>query len=221
MPRKRRSAHKWILSITFTSTRKIKAKERSAMFKRFKSLLERDRKSLSIEDIICEKRKIALDCSEFGSIVCFEKPVTFSIVSEEVEKNKKRMNDMTNKLINYLNTILGEMAKGTAINSTYSKTSSERGGTNIVRKFLDEAKLAKANELTKTSLEPQGIVLGFTSKKHTNVLINFYSKERGAMVGVMTKTSHKEILPWNILSEEYKNLQEILDIIESLHQERF
>ena len=207
------------LQIVFPMTKKKKLKERKNLFRKMKSLIERDKELLPTKDISTEKRTIVLEADEFGSAILFEKPISIQIIiSKDREKNKNRVNDLANKLVNYANTILGESARKADVSTNC--IFSQKKGINLARKVVEETRLAKINELTKKSLNPKGIMFGYTSDKHENIMIHLYHKERVAIL-IMSTCKYENTIPWDFTIEEYKNLKECTHIVGQLAQKEF
>lgn len=219
MPRKREFRETATFSISLPRTRKKNLKERRELFKKMKSLIEEDRESLPIKDVSFEKNTIILDAEEFGFLISFDKPISVQIgISKDIEKNKNRVNDLANKVGNYINTILGESAKEARVAVTL--ITPKRKGINVAKKFVEETRLAKINELVKRTLHPQGIMFTYKSDEHENFIMYLYG-EKLTMVTTMSGYEYEDMIPWDFFMEEYNNLKESIEIVGKLTQEGF
>lgn len=220
MPRKTEKLHEMAnFHITLPMTRKTKLKERKILLNKMKSLIERDRESLPTKDISYTKKTISLEADDFACLISFSKPISIQIViGKDFQKNKNRVNDMANKLVNYVNTILGKSAKNANIFTSLISPTGK--GTNLSRKFVDETRLARINELTKKTFNPKGIMLEYTSGKRENAILHFYG-EKETFIAVLTKFKYEDSIPWDFIQEEYKNLKESIDIVGKLSQQEF
>lgn len=198
----------------------MKAQERRELFRKMKSLVESDKESLPVENISHNARAytIALEAKEFGSSIVFRKPIRMQItVGEDAEKNRIRVNELANKISNYLKTILGKSAKEADL---YSMQIISFAGTNLSRKFVEEAKLVKINELVKKTLEPRGICFSYKSDKHENMVIHLHHEKRAIQL-TMSTCKFTDMIPWDFITEEYNNLKESMDITKKLSQREF
>ena len=220
MPRKKEELiESATFRISLPKTRKTKRNERRKLFKKMKSLVERDKELLLIKDMSFEKNVISLDAEEFSSLISFDKPISVQIgVSRDIEKNKNRVNDLANKLANYIKTILGESAKEARVYATL--ITPRRKGVNLAKKFIEERRLVKINELTKKTLSPKGIMFEYKSNEHENTVMNLYDEKLTVLL-VMSRYEYKDIIPWDFIIEEYNNLKESIEIVGKLAQEEF
>jgi hypothetical protein len=206
------------IEVSFPSTRKKKAEERKALLNRLKSLTEKDTE-LQVDKISSKKYDLTLLADEFESRIYFNKPIKFRIFShQDIEKNENRINNFANKLVNYLNTILGESSKGAK--SFVNWMIAEEKGFNLAKEFIEETKLAKINEMIKKTIEPKGIMFEYKSGSHKNSVMHFYSEDLILFSGFST-SEYKDRLPWDFISEEYKNRKDVINIIEKLGQKEF
>lgn len=209
-----------IFGVVFPKAKKTKAKERKSFCSKMKTVLEREKQALRIKDVSFNKESIAIETEEFQGGIIFKKPVGLMLnVSKDVEKNKTRVNELGNKLINYLNTIMGEYARDPRVSTTFMI--SKKKGANLAKNFVGEATLAMINELVKKTLSLRGIVFEHVSENRRNFIVHLYSEKEGAAVLIMTRYDCKGMLSWDFVLEEYKSLNESKDIIRKLSQKEF
>lgn len=220
MPRKTKKMDEMVsFHITLPMTRKQKLKERKILLEKIKTLIERDRESLPTKDISYEKKTITLEADEFGCLISFSKPISIHMVVDKgFPKNKNRVNDLANKLVNYFNTVLGKSAKDAKMSASLISPTGK--GINLARKVVEETRLAKINELTKKTFNPKGIMFEYTSDKRKNIIMHFYD-EKGIFMAILSEFRYKDSIPWDFIQEEYKNLKESIDIIAKLSQKEF
>jgi hypothetical protein len=125
------------------------------------------------------------------------------------------VNDLSNRLLNYLNTICSGYTNDGRIITAWTVPSSD--GVNLSRKFVDETTLSRVNELVKKTLNPIGIFLEYKSDGRDNALSSLYVGKKAITV-IMSSVGYKEAIPWNFVLEEYKNLEASLDIVGKLSQ---
>ncbi len=206
--------------ITLPLTKKTKAKERRELLRKMKSLVERDKESLFIKSVKSDARaySLSLKSEEFECFVWFAEPIRIDISVNKMQKNLNRVNNLANKIVNYLRTIMGKLLGNGRVMAVQTGTSDF--AVNIAKKFVDESRLVRINELTKRTLEPLGICFRYESNKHENVVTTLQGEDHGMQL-VMTTCEEPEIMPWDFIMEEYNNLKESLDIIGKLAQKEF
>ncbi len=220
MPRKKEEMRETLnFNITLPNTRKMNQKERQKLFKKMKSLIMQEKEEMPIKDVSFNKNVMILDAVEFGSVISFDKPISVIIgIGKDLEKNKNRANDLANKIGNYINTILGESAKNAILIATIHLP--KQKGINLARKFVEEARLVKINELIKKTINPIGILFEYKSDEHENFVMHFYD-EKITFLLTISRIKYKDIIPWDFIIEEYNNLKESTQIIEKLVQKEF
>jgi hypothetical protein len=207
------------VQVVLPRTDNKKLEERKLLFAKMKSLVEKDKELLPTKKITCKRNMMFLTADDFGAVISFDKPISLYIrVEKDLEKNKNRIKELANKLINYLNILLGESAKGATISSTLVVPTRE--GIDLPKKIVEETKLAKINEIAKKRLHPKGITFEYTSNEHENLVMYHYDKKVTLTV-VMSSLEYKDLIPWDFTEEEYKNLKESIDIIGRLAQKEF
>lgn len=205
--------------VIFPRTQKAKAKERRSFHSKMKSILERDKQALRVKDISVKKDMITLETEEIEIMIGFKKTVTLFLTVSELEKNKTRLNNLANKLVNYLNTVTGEYAKDPRV-SLFS-TTLRKEGANLSRSFVEETTLARINELAKKTLKPTGIAFEYKSGDHENFILTLHDEKSGSLDLIMSKRDYKGMIPWDFALEEYNNLKEVMNIIGKLAQKEF
>lgn len=221
MPKKTTSSEESALFvIVFPKTKKTKVKERRTFYSKMKTVLEREKQALRIKDVSFDKESIAMEAEEFRGMIMFKKPIGIMLnVGKEIEKNKTRVNELGNKLTNYLNTIIGEYARDASVSTTL--TISKKKGISLAKSFVEDATLAKINELVKKRLSPLGIVFEYASENRRNFVLHMYSESAGVVMGIISKYDCKGMLSWDFILEEYKNMEEAKDIVRKLSQKEF
>jgi len=172
-------------------------KELELLFNKMRSLV----KSVSFGRYIkigFKKRRINFFAKNFGVSVSFEKRIIIAanVPNANNKKNLEAANKISNKVINYTTTIIGEPAK-------YAKVYGDRTHlipkkiTNLAEKILGEAKIAKINEITKIKLNPT--IIGFDYKlKNQMHTILCLSNSKGAY-SVISRITYRDTIPFDLL----------------------
>lgn len=202
------------LEISFLKSPK-KAGDRRALLKKIRSLIEKERESLPFEDIKFEKNSIVMFAEKVFSAIYSIKPMSMTITLEDPEVNIKEGNDIGNKLVNYVNTVLGDFGKGARAFSFEMFYQEDK--TDFVRKVVDEGKIAKFNELAQKTLNPVGLMFEYSVNDRETLLVSFQFKpSRG--LGVFSRYTYKDALPWDLLLSEHKALVGGSKIFEKLRE---
>jgi len=161
-----------------------------------------------------KQRSIVLDADEFEiRTKCLKKLSTeASIVNPD--KNLDAVNHIWSSVINYINAVLGDAAKGAKI-ATSKVTCKKEKPSNLSKKIIGETRLAKINENVKRSLSPLGIVFEYEHEGRRYTLA-LYSK-RPAETVYSYKTCEEQ-LPFDFIKMEYKKLDEPESRIKDLYQ---
>ena len=203
------------VTILFHKTPK-KGVERGALFKKLRSLLKQERKSLPFENIEFDGRaRVAvLAAKEFYSVISFLKPFTMTLIVTNPLKSIEKTNELANTLVNYMNTVLGEYAKGAEVR-TSEFSPWKKGKINLARKLIGERKIAKINESIKKTLDPFGLLFEFSSNGRKNIMVTALLEKRGSVLA-LSRYTYKNALPWDLLSSEHSNLLDCMRIIDKL-----
>ena len=205
-------------SVLFPLSVKKKAQDRDMLFKRMRALLEKEEESLSVRKILYKKRYVFLEDEQFRGILYFGKPISFRIsIMKDFQENKVRVNSFANKLMNYLNIVLGESAKKTRITTAYAIE--DPSITNLVKKFVDETRVAKISETIKRTVTPIGILFEFESGKHKNTVMQVGNSPTTSILSVMSHCIHSESLKWDFIKDEYENLEQVIQATGRVFQE--
>jgi len=201
------------LHISFPKAPKEREK-REALFNKFLSLIEENKESLHVE-IKSDKRKrdVILDSDEFMFVISFGKKIPLAhVFVHEPEKNLDTANEFGNKFINYLNTILGEYAIESHVDShktiSYPKI-------DLSRKIIGEMRIAKINEKVKQTLSPVSVLFEY---KINNREFAFATTSTEQSV-LLSRIIYKDKLPFDLLQIECNELENPANIIKKLIEE--
>ena len=202
-----------ILEISFPKSPK-KAAQRRELLKKMRSLIEQEGESLPFKDVTSKRNRINLTTEEFLSSVTFTKSLPVMILLKNPAENIEEGNKLGNTLVNYVNTIFGNYAKGAKVSSN-EMTPWKKGQFNLARKLIGERKIAKINELIKKTLNPIGILFEYSVEDRTNVVLTV---QRGEEIGSLVFSDYtlKNTLPWDLISNEYAALVDCMKIIDKI-----
>jgi hypothetical protein len=191
-----------------------KVKEREVLFNKFFSLIEDGRESLPVKVKSHKRgRQIILDSDEFMFSISFGKTVSTKILVNAPEKNIDVVNEVGNKVINYMNTILGEKATNSHV--ILSKTILRpQKAVNLCKKLIGEPTLAKINETVKQTLNPVGIFFEYEFKEKY-IAFSTLSNEKSAE-GFFSRSVYKDKIPFDLLRKEYDMLVSPAEIVKKL-----
>lgn len=200
------------LEVNFPQSPK-KAVDRRTLLKKMRSLIEKERELLPFEGIKFEKNLIAMISKKFYITISSEKPMSVKIVITRPDKNMQKGNDLGNKVLNYVNTILGDFGKGAKVSSAEIFPLVEK--VNLARKIIEERKIAKLNELTKKTINPTGLVFNYSADGRDNILMTFHF-EKVSVISALSRYTYKSALPWDLLLIEHNELVNSTKIIDKL-----
>jgi len=191
-----------------------KAKDQAVLFNKFLSLIEESEESLPIKVKPKKRRRQAvLDSDEFMFAVSFRKPLLIKILVNDPEKNIAIVNEVGNKVLNYMNTILGEEATNAKI--ILSKTIVYPQKTiNLCKKMIGDQRLAKITEEVKQPMNVMGIVLGYELNGKKLRFANI-ANDRNIEV-LRCISTYKGKIPFNVLRKQYDELANLEEIVKKL-----
>lgn len=191
-----------------------KAKDREVLFNKFLSLIEESKESLPVRVKSNKRRRqIILDSDEFMFTISFRKILSTKILVNHPEENIDTVNEVGNKVINYMNTILGDKATNSSVFFSKRIFRPEKI-INLCKKLIGEPRLAKINEEVKQPLNPIGVYFEYELKGKELGFMTF-SNERSAEA-IFCKSTYKDKIPFNLLRKEYNELASPTEIIKKL-----
>lgn len=194
----------------------MKAKEQKVLFNKFFSLIEESKKSLPVK-VMSNKRKrnIILDSDEFMFIISFKKIELIKILMNQPEENISTVNEVGNKVINYINILLGDIASNSIV--YFRKTTwGLPKKINLCKKLIGEPRLAKINEEVNQTLSPIGIYFEYKLKGKEFGLASYVNEK--SLEEIRVKSTYKYKIPFNLLQKEYDELASPTEILKKLHK---
>lgn len=180
-----------------------KAEDKEALYSKFLSLVE-ENKELPVK-VKSNKRKkrIILDSDEFMFAIYFGKTLSIRTLVNDPDKHIDTINGVGNKIINYMNIILGEGARNSTVNSAKTTYYSKRI-PNLSKKIIGETRIAKINEKVEQVLNPYAISFEYKLKEKEFSFGSFSGK--ASVEALLSSTPYKDRIPFNFLRKEYDEL---------------
>jgi hypothetical protein len=189
-------------------------KTAEALFKKLVNLLHEEKRSLHVKlQPDAEARRIVLDSDQFNFAISVMKTPSMRILVNNPRKTIKLVNDVGNKLLSYLSTLLGEGAKGSKVMSMVTVIRPGMG-TGITRKVLGDARIARLSEIAGQKLNPMGIGLEYESRDREFAIFIFSGKPGLEMI--LSKGGYRGEIPFNFLHQEYEHLTSPATVIKKL-----
>lgn len=204
------------IGISFPKAPK-KAKDKKIPFTKLLSLIEKSKESLPVK-VRSERRRryVALDSDEFMFAISFGKSgatIRVRVMVHDPEKNIDIANEVGNKIINFMNTILGEGATEPIVISDKTTLFPEEI-PNVCKKIVGEKRIAEINEEVKQILTPIGIFVEYKTDDREFVLASI-SIEEGAEA-LLSRITYKGKVPFDLLRKEYDELANPAEILKKL-----
>jgi hypothetical protein len=198
----------------FVSFPEAKEKDIGVKYAKFATLIEENRNVFPSKVIVKKaKKRVLLDAKDFAFEISFGKRILINIMVRNPYENKAIANEVSNKVINYLNTVLNEEANGARINCALTTISSEKK-VNIAAKLLGEGRIARINELAGQSLKPLSIGFEYKFGEKDFMLSLFTSESSLQLLG--SHMVYKDRIPFNFLEKEIDELDNPASIIQRL-----
>lgn len=201
-------------------TKQLKTKrDRDLAFRKFLSLLEEEKESLVACDIRVNKqrRRIILDSEDSLFTFSFGKRPSTNIGVNDPEKNKASANQIGNKVVTYLNSILGDVAIGSKVASSKTLFHPMKQ-KNLAEKLLGVGRIAKINELVKQAVRPFSISFEYKLGEKNFIFTSFCPSEEGYGELIISGITYKDSLPFDLLDKEITELSNTEGIFKKLYE---
>lgn len=206
----------------FLSFPKVKgdSTEKTALFKEINDLIEKSKETLPKEVTIRKKKnQVILDSDDFMVSLDFGKVVTTRFVINKPSQNLETVNKLSNTVISFLNAVLKDKANGS--HALILEVIYPKQAINLSSKIVGTAQLAKANEIAKETLTPIAIAFEYKKNNVRYLLSSYYSENTDTQISVTAQKTFEEALPFDILRQEYENLNYSLQLIVKLSEGSF
>lgn len=205
-----------VVEISFPKAPK-KAKDKQTLFTKFLSLIEESKESLPIEvEFQKRRRSIILDSDEFMFNIYFGKKgatIRMRVTVHDPEKNIDIANEVGNKVVNYMNTILGKGATETRVFSHQTTLYSNKIA-NLSKKIIGEGRITKINEEVKQILGPIGVFFEYKMNDR-DFAFGILSDEKGAET-LLSRITYKDKMPFDLIRIEHDELGNPASVIKRL-----
>ncbi len=183
-----------------------KAEDQKEIFDKIVLLLEKSQDSFPKGLILKKgKRKVLLDSDDYMFFIELKKQLPVRILVNKPDENIATVNKVGNSIINFLNTILEERAKGAKSISTKLLLSDKP--INYASKIIGTSQLAKINEVVKETVQPIAITFTYEREKRRYFISSSYSKKKNQNSFALY-TDYDGTLPFDLLQNEYKRLND-------------
>lgn len=199
--------------ITFPKVSKS-VKERKTLFDKIVLLLENNKDSFP-EGLILKKgkNKVILDSDDFMFSIELKEQLSTRIMINEPDKNIIIVNKVSNSIINFLNTVLEERAKGA--NIFFSKLLFSEKPINYASKIIGTTQLAKVNEVAKENITPFVIALEYEKEKRKYVISSSFSKKVTQNIFAVQMDCDDK-LPFDLLQNENERLNDPINLLKKI-----
>jgi hypothetical protein len=204
----------WTCSITFPKT--LKKEEASEVFDKFISLVQENKATFPPKLTFKKtKRRIVFDSENFTCAVSFGKQMEARVILNNPYENRKMANEIGSKIVNYLNTVLGEKATGARVFCTLLKVI-EKGANNIPEKLLGDARIARINEVVGRALRCETIGFNFKIDEKEYMFAIFFREISSELLG--SEMVYKDKLPFDLLETEIEGFHNPEKLIKELKE---
>lgn len=199
--------------ITFPKVSK-RAIDRKTLFDKIIFLLENSQESFPKGLVLKKaKNKVILDSDDFMFIIELKGQLTTRIMINEPDKNIMIVNKVSNSIINFLNTVLEEQAKGAHI--IFTKIMFSDKPINYAAKIIGTTRLAKVNEVAKETVTPFVIGLEYEKEKRRLVISSSFSKKSSQNV-FAAQMDCDDKLPFDLLQNENERLNDPINLLKKI-----
>lgn len=191
------------------------AKERQKFYDKINSLLDENIKEFNNFKINKKKRRkeIILSKDDYSFFVSFYDKTTLKFRVSEPDKNFKLANVFVNKIVNFLNIILGEYSKEAklrCIKMDIIKTKQH----NLAQKIIGNIRIAKINEEIKQTIKPVACTFEI-SKNDREFYFSHFSQGANLHV-IMSSYDYNDILPFDFFLIEYDEINKISKLLDEI-----
>jgi len=194
----------------------MKEEDTDQKYAKFAALIEENKNVFPSKVIVSSaKKRVLLDAKDFAFEITFGKRIAVSVMVNNPYENKVVANEVSSKVINYLNTVLNEGANGARVFCSLVTTISGKK-INLAAKLLGEGRIARVNEIVGQSLKPLSIGLEYRIGEKDFMLSLFTSELTIQMLA--SSTVYKDKMPFNLLEKEIGELDNPVSIIKRLSE---
>lgn len=161
------------------------------------------------------KRRMFLGSDNFCIDIRWLKKFSTEISLVNPRENLDSVNQVTNEILNYINTVLGEKAKESS--AIITKVTCKLGKSlNLSKQIIGEKRLAEINEILERTLNPVGVIFAY-EREDIKYILGVYSGRRAETVHIYKE--YKEPIPFNFIKDVYnKEFPEPEQLIKKLYQ---
>jgi hypothetical protein len=183
-------------------------------YSKFVSLMQVFKDAPPIKLITNDKKKqVTLDAKNFLLTVTFGKRVKANAFVNKPYKNKKDANAVCSKIVNYLNTVLGDESVGAHVSCMLMHRAMKLTN-NIAAKCLGDERIARVSEVAGQSIKPLSIGFDYTVGEKDFLFLIFTTDETNLTLA--SSTLYKDKLPFNLLEKEIDDLNSPEQIFKKL-----
>jgi len=166
-----------LFTINLSFPRSPKAtRTKNAYKEKIRSWLVEEKKSMPFEKMTSSKSQISLESRDFLLLIDFSKKITLVLGTRKPIQNLEKLNEISNKLFSYLNTIMPEEVKEVQVNTDIMIT--KRGETDFAKKVIGDIRIAKIGEIMKSPWNPLAVVFEWkTGMRHNLSMVGKFQSE--------------------------------------------
>jgi hypothetical protein len=184
------------------------------LFKRLTALTKRIEGRPRVEVVSDrENNTITLDSDEFMFMILCEDVPSIRIMIHDPKKHIEIVNKIGNRLISYMNDLLGDRAKGSGI--TFIKTTfSKEKTTNLSKRIIGETRMVRINEIVGLTLIPISVSFDYKSGDKHFIVATISNGQAGQFL--LSKRTYRNSLPIDVLRKEYEDLNDPQEVLNKL-----
>lgn len=202
------------VQLTFPKSPK-KAEERKALLDKVKAWIEEQKETSPFKKTETHRRMVYLegDNSMFG--VGFGKLMAARAAVIDPNLNLEAANELGNRVLAYVNVVLGERASGARVTTSLNKSSKRI--SRLPKALLGETRLAKLSEIAKKNLVVNGLIFSFDVDDRN--VVSFVFGAKGMSTHYFGSSDKMEsVIPLDLLKSEYAIFSKSEDVIERLRK---
>ncbi|HEY4675398.1 MAG TPA: hypothetical protein VIH48_05025 [Candidatus Bathyarchaeia archaeon] len=192
----------------------LKTEERDSIFTKFNSFIQENREAFTAKIKLRKRiKQILFDSDNFMLIITLAKRMSFRAVINDPDKNKADINEIGNKIVSYMNTILSEKAVGAVVTSSITVRSTKT--YDLAKKIVGENKIAKIGDLLRQTIQPISVAFEYKVGEKDFYVSSLTSGGQTLEI-CGSHTVYKDKLPFNLIEREISELDHPIQIVKKL-----
>jgi hypothetical protein len=192
------------------------AETRSVYKNKLQAWLTEEKKTMPFEKMASSKTQVSLMSKDFVFLANFQKKTLIVFGAKKPMQNIDKLNDVSNRICAYLNTIMPQEVKEAEVTSDFSNI--QKGKVNFAKKIIGDARMAKVSEILKIPWNPMALAFQWKADMRENIaMCGKFRTEEGLFL--MSHFKWENNLPLDAVIAEKKEFLKLQEMVSTILKE--